>query len=519
MPGAKSMEVVLRLVIAPADIPRLRRLTLPKGWKRGTSRRKTLLSLYFDTPDLFLKQRAIVLWVRRDGRRWIQGVKAGGGVKPGPRIHLEIEEQVARDHPDFSKFDEHTLAELALPPELQKQLRPVFVTDFHRTTWLLESPSGDVVEMALDQGETRIDRGAGVPISEIELVLKSGNLAALYEAALILLEWVPLYLENASKMARGYALRVSPASQPPLKALPPAFRGDVSVSQAFQIVAWDCIGHLQGNHPGLLTGDDVEYVHQMRVALRRLRSAMGLFAKIVPTFQDGGLSVDVGWLAGELGAARDWDVFVTESLPAFISPAEDDTALRRLGDQALAVAVGNREKARQAANSQRYLRLLLNLGAWLNREAWRFGANKRLLAALDQPILKWSGRLLDKRHKQLLRRGAKLDGLSASERHMLRIAAKKLRYAAEFLAHLHPAKETGLYLKALADLQDVLGALNDHVVTQRLLGELRQGCRSDASLARAIDEIIDWDAGRASVQLEALRRAWKDFAKQKRFWK
>jgi len=64
-----------------------------------------------------------------------------------------------------------------------------------------------------------------------------------------------------------------------------------------------------------------------------------------------------------------------------------------------------------------------------------------------------------------------------------------------------------------------LGALNDHVVTQRLLGELRQGCRSDASLARAIDEIIDWDAGRASVQLEALRRAWKDFAKQKRFWK
>lgn len=516
---AKAMEVELKLLIAPADTIRLRRFTLPDGWTRGAPKHKNLLSIYFDTDDLFLQQHSIALRVRRDGMRWIQTVKVGGDVKSGLRSRIEIEAQVAHDHPDFTKIDEPSLTERFLSPELQRSLRPLFTTEFHRTIWLLESPAGDVVEMALDIGEVRIDQGKSVPICEVELELKIGNPAALYEAALVLLDRVPLHLENTSKAERGYALFVAPPPPRPVKAAELDLSGDDRISHAFQSIAWNCISHLQCNRPGLLTGEDVEYVHQMRIALRRLRSAMGLFSKIVPAINDVGLISEVRWLGGELGAARDWDVFITETLPPILSHAEDDPALLALNDRALAITVANRGKAKDAAASQRYQRFLLNLGTWLSRETWRVGASKRRLAVLDQPILKWSSRLLDRRHNQLMKLGENLGELSGAEQHKLRIAGKKLRYAAEFLSYLHPGRETRQYLKALAGLQDILGKLNDHVVTRRLLDELRGRNRSDALHARAIGEITGWEICRASAQLESLGRVWRDFTKQKRFWK
>jgi inorganic triphosphatase YgiF len=513
------METELRLQIAPADIVRLRRFALPDGWTRSAPKYKNLLRIYFDTDDLFLKQRAIALRVRRDGRRWIQTVKVGGGVKDGLHNRIEAEVQIAHDHPDFTKIDDPALAELFLSPELQGRIRPLFATEFRRKIRLLESPTGDVVEMALDQGKVRIDQGTTIPICEVKLELKTGNAAALYEAALVLLDWVPLHLEKGSKAERGYALCIPTPPPQPIKAPPLDLRRDVSVSQAFQSIARNCICHLQCNYLGLLTGEDVEYLHQMRIALRRLRSAMGLFSKVAPAINDVGLIAEVRWLAGELGEARDWDVFVTETLPSILSQAVDDPALQALGEKARAIAAAKREKARSAAASQCYQRLLLNLGAWLNRETWRVGARKRRLAMLDQPIHEWSGRLLDKRHNQLMKFGARLGELSGAEQHMLRIAGKKLRYAAEFLSHLHPGKDTGQYLKALADLQDILGKLNDHAVTRRLLDELQGKDRPDALHVRAIGEIVGWDICQASTQLESLGRVWSDFTKQKRFWK
>lgn len=512
------MEIELKLLIAPADVPRLRRFAAPAGWSRGAPQHKHLLSIYFDTEDSFLRQRGIALRVRRDGRRWIQTVKGGGSVKAGLHSRNEFEAQVAHDHPDFTKIDDPELSALFAAPEVQGRLKPVFTTDFRRTLWLLESAAGEQVEMALDQGEIRAG-SATAAISEVELELKAGSPAALYEAALALLERVPLRLENASKAERGYALCAPPPPPQPVKAAALDLHGAASVEQAFQTIAWSCIGHLQCNHNGLLVGEDVEYVHQMRVAMRRLRSALGLFAKVAPAIRDDALIGEIRWLAGELGAARDWDVFVSETLPPILAAAADDQALRQLSERALAFDAACREQARQAANSLRYQKLLLNLGAWLNRAAWRQGSAKRQLKMLDQAILGMSAKLLGKRHKQLLRRGDDLAGLSAPERHALRIAAKKLRYAAEFLAHLYPGMETSAHLKALARLQDILGVLNDHVITRRLLGELETQGKPDALQARAIGEIMGWNACQASMHLAELDQVWNAFKGQRRFWK
>lgn len=512
------MEIELKMLIAPTDVSRLRRFAAPAGWVRSAPRHKNLLSIYFDTEDFSLRQRGIALRVRRDGHRWIQTVKGGGSVKAGLHSRFEIEAQVAHDYPDFTKIDDPALSELFTAPEMRGRLKPVFTTDFRRTIWLLESEAGDQVEMALDQGAIRAGQ-ASAAISEVELELKAGNPAALYEAALVLVERVPLRLENASKAERGYGLCVPPPPPQPVKATALDLRGKLSVEQAFQTIAWSCIGHLQCNHNGLLVGEDVEYVHQMRVAMRRLRSAMGLFAKIAPAIRDAELNGEIRWLAGELGAARDWDVFISETLPPILSYTLDDQPLQRLNERALAIDAENREHARQAADSLRYQQLLLRLGAWLNRAAWRSGTSKASLKLLDQPILELSPHLLDKRHKQLLKLGENLAALTAPERHALRIAGKKMRYAAEFLAHLYPGTETQSYLKAQSRLQDILGVLNDHVVTHRLLGELEGKGAPDALQARAIGEIIGWNACQASVNLAALSQVWTIFKSQKRFWK
>jgi len=514
------VEVELKLLIAPADVSRLRRFTAPDGWSRSAPCQRKLLSIYFDSDDLFLWRRSVALRVRRDGRRWIQTVKGGGSVQAGLHSRIEIEAQVASDHPDFAKISDPALGELFQSPELQGRLKPMFTTEFRRTIWLLESAQGDLVEMALDQGEIHAP-DTGSPISEVELELKGGNPAALYELALALLNVVPLRLENASKAERGYALCVAPPPpQPqPVKARAPDLHGNVTAEQAFQAIAWSCISHLQCNHNGLLVGEDVEYVHQMRVAMRRLRSAMGLFAKIAPAIRDLSLIGEMRWLAGELGAVRDWDVFVTETLPPILSHTLDDQALRQLLERARAICADNRERARCAADAPRYQKLLLRLGAWLNRAAWRTESGKDSLKILDRPILAASGRLLDKRHKQLLERGANLAAMSAPERHALRIAGKKLRYAAEFLAHLYPGAETQAYLKAQARLQDILGVLNDHVVTRRLLDELEENGRQDTLQAMAIGEIMGWNACQASLHLAALNQAWEEFKGRKRFWK
>lgn len=512
------MEVELKLLIAPEDVSRLRRFAAPAGWSRSVPSHRNLLSIYFDSEDFFLRQRAVALRVRRVGHRWIQTVKGGGSVKAGLHSRIEIEAQVAHPHPDFTKINDPALGEPFLAPELQERLQPVFTTEFRRTVWLLDSPQGDKVEMALDQGEIRA-QDAISPISEVELELKAGNPAALYELALSLVERVPLRLENASKAERGYGLRAPPPQPQPVKAAALNLNGNVSAEQAFQIIAWSCIGHLQCNHKGLLVGEDVEYVHQMRVAMRRLRSAMGLFARIAPTLRDVGLTGEIRWLAAELGAARDWDVFVTETLPPILSHAPDDPALQKLRESARAIQAANRERARHAAGSLRYQQLLLRLGAWLNRASWRLEAGKEQLKTLDRPIHEASGGLLGKRHKKLLKLGQNLAELSVPERHALRIAAKKLRYASEFLAHLYPARESHGYLKALSELQDTLGVLNDQAVTNRLLEELQENTGRNAPLARAIGEITGWNACQANLRLATLGQAWDGYRKQAPFWK
>lgn len=506
-----NTEVELKLLIDPADIPRLRRHPLLKALCPSGPKTRKLTSTYFDTDDFFLKNRDMALRVRRSGQQWIQTIKGGGSVQAGLHQRDEWEAPVAHRTPDFTKITDPGLIALFSDEGLRQRLHPVFVTEFSRTIWLLETEAGDRVEMALDRGEVSADQGKST-ISEVELELKAGNPAALYELALALQETVPLRPENASKAERGYALCASPHTRPAIKATFPEVAREMTVNEAFRTIAWNCIGQLQDNQSRLLQGYDPELIHQMRVAVRRLRSAFNLFGAAVPGIKDAALTAELHWLIGELGSARDWDVFLSETLPPVIEALPQDAGLvwlKKAADQLCQVA---REQACTAAVSPRYHRLLLLLGSWLWRESWREASE---LAQLDQPLAAFAAVMLGRRHRQLRRRGRTLAQLNAAQRHALRIAAKKLRYAAEFFSGLYPGKATRRYIQALSHLQDEFGALNDQAVAGGLLAQIGGGGRLRDN---ASGVIIGWYACKASLQLAGLAQVWKRFRRCRIFW-
>jgi CHAD domain-containing protein len=335
----------------------------------------------------------------------------------------------------------------------------------------------------------------------------------LFEVALALNAALRLRLEPRSKAERGYALFTG-AQAAPRKAAVPEVEADMSVSSAFVTIVHSCLAHLQANELGVLSDDDIEYVHQMRVALRRLRSAISVFGAVIPQQTSADIVAQLRWLASELNDARNWDVFVAQTLPPIMQAQGDHAGLAWLQSRALDAQSASRRRARAAVASSRYQALLLELGAWLAAQAWSTHAVPQALAT---PVGEFAAQVLEQRHKRLRKRGKHLVRLTAAERHALRIAAKRLRYCAEFFANLFAKSDVQDYVEALANLQDVLGNLNDAATTATLLDA--PALKSDNALEqRALGLIQGWVNGRSSVEILSLESIWRVYKKTARFW-
>ena len=262
-------ETELKLSFPPAAARRIRAHPLLKARLRPVVRK--LFSIYFDTPELDLWQRGVTLRVRRSGGRWLQTVKGGGAVQAGLHERVEIESEIAGPYPDCAGLADGAFAKIFASRDVSAQLKPVFVTEVSRSSRLLELDTGVAVEASIDRGEIR-SGDVAESVYELELELKSGLAPQLYGFALKLLQTVPLRVENRSKADRGYALfrgeRPAPA-----KATITSLAPDLTVTDAFKIIARDALNHLQANEHGMLKGRDPEYLHQMRIALRQIGRA------------------------------------------------------------------------------------------------------------------------------------------------------------------------------------------------------------------------------------------------------
>ncbi len=463
-------EIELKLRLKPAQAGRLPQQAVLAG---VTPQKYRLFNTYYDTPGQELRQRGIALRLRRKGRSlWLMTVKGGDSAASALAQRSEWEAPVQPGTFDFGIVTDAALREFLKSRE--KDLQPVFSTNFTRTAWTLAPCQGTVVEMALDKG--RIDAGApengascaGEPICELELELIEGESPdALFDIAIMLAADLHLHPEIASKAERGYAL-LSP-SPGPVKSPPLPMERGMPVPEAFRAVALSCLQHLQRNEAGAVQGLDPEYVHQARVAIRRLRSALKLFAPALAPAFIGVYAPRWNALASQLGSVRDWDVFITETLEPLEKAFPGDPDLAHLRERSRAIQAQAQSSASLALSQPDYSRLLLAFTAAL------FRAEPPTIDAGGKPLGKLSRfavQLLRKRAgsvRKLARRHASMDD---AQRHRLRIAFKKLRYAVEFFAPLLPGKRLKAYQKGLSSIQDLLGLLNDQVTAERLIGEL-----------------------------------------------
>jgi len=216
------------------------------------------------------------------------------------------------------------------------------------------------------------------------------------------------------------------------------------------------------------------------------------------------------WIGQELGPARDLDVFAADVLEPLRAAHPDDAELAAAQRDFVERRAAAYARAIGAVSSHRFRKTLLDIAAWIETGAW--GAGDREPAAA--PVADYAAMALSRLRRKVKKRGRKLREVSAAERHKLRIAAKRLRYATEFFAATFPGKKRAKRheqsLASLRELQDSLGLLNDIATREAMLAAGEEALPPHILLA---------DPGDETKWLKDSERAYERFAKVKAFWK
>ncbi len=320
---------------------------------------------------------------------------------------------------------------------------------------------------------------------------------------------IPMQIGNRSKSDRGYSL-LSTQPEAAVKATRLALSTAMTAEQAFQAIATNCISHMEANDQIVVNRHDVEGLHQMRVGMRRLRSALSMFKGLLQLPED--LQKDLDWLAGELGDARDWDVLTGSTLPSVAKYVSDRTRIDGVQQASADKAQEHHLATSAAVDSPRYTHLMLSLSRWVQTKGWHDDKGETAAAGskLAQPVVKFARKILKRDQRRLRTRARNLRAATPEARHRLRIAAKKTRYAAEFFDSLFSPKSVRPYIKGLTGLQDELGLLNDAAVAERLLTSMTSG---QPQLKERVSFVQGFLAARAISKDKTIVKLWKKFAR------
>ncbi len=488
-----SIEIELKLQLSPKTAKKL--VTHPL-LATIPAQKVRLLNTYYDTPKLDLHNKRIAVRFRKKGEQWLLTVKSAEPASGGLAMRSEWETEAKPGHFDFSHVDAKEMRDFL--ESASDQFEPIFTTDFRRQIW--QVPFGEsLIELAVDRG-TIESCGKSTPICEIELELLSGKIEDIFGLTRKLQQQYDLHPAIASKAERGYKLYLDEPVLP-FKAKAAIINAQMLPVEAFRSIALGCLEHFQRNETGLRDSGDTEFVHQARVALRRLRSAIKLFAPVLPP--DFVTAYGQTWqtLAGALGDARNWDVFLDETLPPIQASFPENRDIRHLRNEARRRAKAARRAITRLLAVKEYPRLMVEFTSAI------YSLNDTLPIQLkDFAIERISSHA--RRAKKLATNHAKL---SPDERHKMRIMFKKLRYTLEFFAPLLPQKKLRPYLAALSHLQDELGLINDHVTAEALI--------KDSLAKRPVGAIQGWVAGRHILLVSELPESLQTWLAQRAFWK
>ncbi|HEY8126780.1 MAG TPA: CHAD domain-containing protein [Methylocystis sp.] len=320
--------------------------------------------------------------------------------------------------------------------------------------------------------------------------------------------------EPAHSCARDSAEPSDVAADAPaaIKAPPVELSEDETLEEASVEMFSASLEHFLANVPLLQTSSAPESVHQMRVALRRLRAAIGLLR---PTLSGPALETArerAKTLASVLGGARDWDVFGAMLSGGPREAIGDDPSFHALIDTIETLREKAYSAAHDAVSSDETSQFIEDLRLAIERRDWQVEPQMRAPCS----ACAFAERALTRLRKRLLKKSRGLATLSAEERHKVRIALKKARYGAEFFESLfQDRKGARAYLRALGDMQDQLGVFNDMEVANGLLDRVDA---ENEKVARASGFVRGWVAHAARQGVAHAGKSEKRLKKLAPFW-
>lgn len=458
MSAASPPTLRLELALHPDDAPRLTRLQAIAARREGRAKSRHVRMVWHDTPDAALEQQGLALLEQVQGLR-LERIRPNGSVwVPG-----------------------------SLPPVVADPAAP-------------EALPGPLLPWAALEGQTRTLTLTGT-IGPVTLSLLKGTIKSVKSelpACRMQLEGppaevLPLAAEVASELRASISptvlsaealsiARSAPAEARRLGA--PELRPGLAVGEALT----EIVAHLTDvllHHCADVGLDAPEAVHQARVAMRRLRSALSLFRRAANGPGVAVVNAGLKALGKKLGPARDWDVFIRGLGAEVAEVFAEDAAVQRL----LRAAEEKRREAYAALTaylqSPAYRRLTIDCVALAAGEGVADPLDEAAAALLDDGLEPFAAAALDRRDGKLRALGEAIAEMPPAALHELRLQGKRLRYAAEFFAPLWPGKPARRYVKRLALLQERLGALNDVATASDLLACIPAG-RGQANAAGVV---------------------------------
>ena len=473
-------EVELKLEIDSGDIDLLREHGLLRDPPPKTQDQTTV---YYDTPSGVVRKECYSLRVRSSGGKFVQTLKPVTD-SAGLIARSETDWPVASLGPDLSALKRGPLGGHKLDG-----LAPIIRSDVTRTSWTVDV-GGSRIQVDLDQGKIKAGERSQ-SFNELEFELLSGEPSCLFAAARVIGEWVPLRIGVLSKAERG-AILAKGGFKKATKAAPVEIDRSMSVAEAFEVMVHACLRHYRMNEPLVIERRKAEALHQTRVAMRRLRSAFTLFKSAIADVEYQFLREELRWFTGELGDARNLDVYLERDLPE-----GDREALIHRREQAY-------EQVIAAMNSRRFRSLMIELVGWTAFGPWRSGKQAR------KPVESYAERRLDRLWHSIVHVGHHIADLDEHTRHRLRIQVKKMRYAIEFLRGLYPQHRIAekRFADAVEELQESLGKLNDLATAKAFVAA--PGKDDDWLIGEPEERLHLRDAERAFRDLHETGPFWRD---------
>lgn len=481
--AAIANQVELKLFFPAAALARIEAHPLIAGVSRKV-RAEVLESTYFDTPDLVLRGARISVRTRKTGTGMLQTVKCVAESLADLSSRSEWEQAFDGDF-DFAAIDAEDVRTL-LDAE-KSHLLPICTTVFRRETRLVEPREGVSILIMIDTG-TIISADDQEHISELKLGLVQGTTLDLQSLVIDLAADLPLIAFDQSKAERGYRLFYKEPARP-MKSSRAAIIPSATPLQTFHALASQGQKCWQANLHGALSSSDPEFVHQFRVALRRLNTLLKVFKPALPGDFFAAWSDSLKKLAGITGEIRDLDV-MREAILLPMRHPDCSSEHEALVERALLACDKARETAGPAFDQLSDGLPLLTFARDINRLP---------LGASKQKTARFAEKRLARMHlKAVNRRLAVVKNPTPENAHHFRIALKHLRYSCEFFASLFDEVAMLAFAKGVAALQDEFGFINDlHVALRRF----DQWSRQEVALVEVHDCIAKWYSGRIDARL------------------